>query len=78
MQATAWSKTDITKGRYVNFARLVLDLGVWRSWEAFEGAVCASQKCIHMASPWVRIHPQTELVEFLILQFEWAEEFKTS
>jgi hypothetical protein len=31
-----------------------------------------------MGAPWIKINPQTELVTFLILSFEWAEEFTSS
>jgi len=74
----AWSRTDVTKGRWVNFGRLVIDLGGWTCREALEGAVTACQKCLQMGGSWIRIHPQTNLVEFLILKTEWTEEFVQS
>jgi hypothetical protein len=74
----SWSRVDTTKGNYKNFAKLVVDLGGWASQEALQGAITLAQKCLCMGAPWLHIHPQTELVEFLVLEFGYTEQFKNS
>jgi hypothetical protein len=74
----SWTRVDRTKGSYFNFAKLVQHLGGWTSSEAIKGATVACQKCLAMGFPWLRIHPQTELAEFLILEQSWEESFAKS
>ena len=71
-----WSHTDTTRGRYKNFAKIIQDYGGWRSSEAILGATNAALMCLSMAGDWVRVHSQSQLVEFLILEDEWQDDFK--
>jgi len=71
----AWSRVDTTQGEYKNFAKLVVDLGGWKSKEALAGAINCAQKCLCLGAPWIQVHPQTKLVEFLHLKFTFAEQF---
>ena len=71
----AWSRVDTTQGEYKNFAKLVVDLGGWKSKEAKAGAINCAQKCLCLGAPWIQVHPQTKLVEFLHLKFIFAEQF---
>jgi hypothetical protein len=66
---------DTTKGKYMNFARIVKLWGGWKADEAIKGSVAAAQKCLCMGPPWLHIHPQSGLVEFLILDFGFTESF---
>ena len=34
-------------------------------------------KCIALGFPWAQIHPQSELVEFAVVEMEWQEEFRS-
>lgn len=74
----SWSRVDRTKGRYRPFGRLVIDFGGWSDLMAIKGATTAATKCLAMGDPWVRIHAQSELAEFLVLEMEWEEEFGES
>jgi hypothetical protein len=71
----SWRRVDRCKGVYRNFGRLVQDLGGWQCPEAVAGATTAVSKCLLLGAPWVHRHPQTELVEYLVLQTEFEEEF---
>ena len=71
-----WTRQDTTHGVFMNFDRLVVHLGGYTSEEAKEGASNCACKCVALGPPWVQTHPQTKLTEFLVLQMEWAEEFK--
>jgi hypothetical protein len=66
---------DRTKGKYRNFGRLVLDFGGWSCKEAIEGACTAMSKCMMMGPPWVHVHPQSGLTEYLVLEMDFEEEF---
>ena len=52
---------------------MVVKLGGWKSTEAVEGAVSCAQKCLAMGRPWIQIHPQTGLANFLLLSFGFSE-----
>ena len=69
----SWQRVDTTKGDYLNFAAMVVKLGGWKSSEAVEGAVSCAQKCLAMGRPWIQIHPQTGLANFLLLSFGFSE-----
>jgi len=71
----SWKRVDRTKGCYRNFGRLVLDFGGWSCKEAIEGATTAVNKCMLMGAPWITRHPQSDLVEYLVLEIEFEEEF---
>ena len=76
VHSTSWKRIDKTLGKYRNFGRLVIDLGGWTCQEAIDGATCAITKCVMMGSPWVRRHPQTLLVEYLVLEMQFEEVFE--
>ena len=71
----SWKRVDRTKGRYRPFGRLVIDFGGWGDKAAVQGAATAASKCMMMGAPWVHRHPQTNLLEYLVLEIEWEEEF---
>ncbi len=71
-----WKRVDTTRGRYLPFSKMVSEEGGDR--EALHGAVRVVQKCLAMGYPWVHKHPQTERYEYLLLSFEWSEEFEES
>jgi hypothetical protein len=73
----SWKRVDRTKGTYRNFGKLVLDFGGWECAEAIEGASTSVSRCMAMGHPWVQKHPQSGLVEYLVLQMEWVEEFES-
>jgi hypothetical protein len=73
-----WQRVDKTKGRYRNLGRLVQDLGGFSCGEAIRGACTAARKCTMMGSPWIRRHPQTNLLEYLVLELEFEECFSQS
>lgn len=74
-ETKSWSRVDTTKGTYMNFARIVKLWGGWKADEAIKGSVAAAQKCLCMGPPWLHVHPQSGLVEFLILDFGFTESF---
>ncbi len=55
-----------------------MELGGWRSAEAQRGATNVAQQCLLLGHPWIIIHPQSQLTEFLYLSYSWREEFETA
>jgi hypothetical protein len=78
MTKKSHSKVDLTKGRYYNFSRVVVEFGGWQSSEAVNGATTACGKCLAMGTPWVMRHPQSGLATFLILEQGFDEMFESS
>ena len=77
-QTTMWRRVDKEKGKYRPLGRLVKEYGGWRCAEAIKGAVCAAQKCLLLGPPWHRVHPQSGLVEYLVMECEFEESFAKS
>lgn len=77
-EVQASKKTERSKGTYRTFGRLVLDLGGWDDAQAVKGAINATQKCAALGEPWAKIHPQTEMLIFLVIDEETEEEFSQS
>ena len=75
---TSWRRVDTTRGHYYNFARLVKLFGGWHSKEAISGAIKTAQKCLCMGPPWIFVHPQSELVTYLLLEYSFQEDFEKS
>ena len=76
VKSKKWARIDTTMGEYKAFPKLVKDLGGWRCKESIDGAVKLAQKCLKMGKPWVIIHSQTEMIEFLHLKFQFEETFE--
>ena len=74
-QRTGWCRKDVTTAKYRPFGRLVVDLGGWNDPLAIQGATTGCSKALILGKPWYRIHPQTEMLEFIILEDGWQEEF---
>ncbi len=72
-----WKRVDRTKGEYRPFGKLVQDFGGWSCQEAIDGACTATSKCIMMGAPWVVVHPQSGMTEYLVLQMGFEEEFSS-
>ena len=52
----ARSRVDTTQGAHKSFAKLVVDLGGWKSKEALSGAINCAQKCLRLGAPWIQVH----------------------
>ena len=74
-QETSWRRVDTTLARYRPFGKVVQDLGGWGDALAVAGATKGCSKCLILGPPWWRIHPQTEMLEFIILEGGWEEKF---
>jgi hypothetical protein len=74
----AWTRVDRTRGTYKPFGRMVIDWGGWTWPEAISGSVTAAHKCLAMGAPWIQKHPQSDIVEFLILENSYQEDFVNS
>ena len=77
-QTTMWRRVDKDRGTYRPLGRLVKEYGGWKCAEAIKGAVCAAQKCLLLGPPWHRVHPQSGLVEYLVMECEFEESFTKS
>lgn len=73
-----WQVVDRTRGTYLNFAALVAKLGGFESDEATSGALTVASKCVAMGRPWVMVHPQSNLLCFLYMEYTNEETFKQS
>ena len=74
-QETSWRRVDTTTAVYRPFGRIVQKLGGWGDALAIAGATKGCSKCLILGPPWWRIHPQTEMLEFIILVGSWEETF---
>ena len=74
-QETSWRRVDTTTAVYRPFGKIVQDLGGWGDALAIAGATKGCSKCLILGPPWWRIHPQTEMLEFIILEGSWEETF---
>jgi hypothetical protein len=72
-QTKSWRRVDSDKGRYLNLDQLILDQGTSRA--AMEGTAKLVAKATTMGTPWIRVHPQTERVLYLVLGYEFEEQF---
>jgi hypothetical protein len=71
----SFSRSDHTHGNYRTFGRMIVEFGGWQSKAAIAGATTAAHKCLAMGKPWIMVHPQSEMLLFLILDFGFSEEF---
>ena len=69
-----WRRTDKTLGRRIPFCKMVIDQGF--NALAVVGALKTVYKCSLMGSPWCERHPQTERLEYMLLEFGFSEEFE--
>ena len=74
-QETSWRRVDTTTAVYRPFGRIVQKLGGWGDALAIAGATKGCSKCLILGPPWWRIHAQTEMLEFIILEGSWEETF---
>ena len=77
-QVTKFEKIDFSKVKMRTFGKLVMDMGGWSCADAIAGAACGASKCLVMGPPWWRIHPQTERMEFAIMETGWETLFKNA
>ena len=75
-QSTSWSKTDLQGCKYRTAARIFEDLGGRTDPEVAAGVVMGINKCIALGPPFFHKHPQTGLIEFVIIEFGWIEKFE--
>jgi hypothetical protein len=72
----SWSRVDKSTFNYRTFGRLVLDFGGWTDKAAVQGASTAALKCLALGEPWAKQHPQSEMVEFAIVELAWEDHFR--
>ena len=73
---TSWGRTTTHKYKYRTLGRLICDLGGWGDASAVKGACTAACKCLALGAPYVAKHPQTEMLEFVVVEMSWQEEFQ--
>lgn len=69
-----WRRIDVTKGKYKPLPKIVEDQGGGA--EGFIAALRIACMCCTMGGDWVRVHPQSQRVLFLEVEFSWREEFE--
>ena len=62
----------------MNTDQLIVHESATNSDEGMRGVYRLMEKGIALGPPWIREHPQTERTLFLVLEFEFAEEFEKS
>ena len=75
---TKWSKIDTSTWIYRPFGRLVVDFGGWEDPNAIKGATTGAMQCMTMGDPFIKIHPQTKMLLFAIVEVSWKEQFEQS
>ena len=73
-----WRKVDTTTWNFRPFGSLVVHLGGWNDPEAVKGACTGALQCLMMGDPFVKIHPQTKMVNFAIAEIGWSEIYDES
>ena len=75
-QIKSWEKVDLTKCKYRTPARVFEDCGGRSDPSVIHGVMKGYAKCVAMGPPWIQIHPQTGLVEIVIIEYGWQEQFR--
>ncbi|CAK0878510.1 unnamed protein product, partial [Prorocentrum cordatum] len=74
-QTTTWSKTDFQGCHYRTAAKIFEDMGGRSDPMIADGVIRGVEKCIALGPPWIQRHPQTGIMEYVIIQFGWVEKF---
>jgi hypothetical protein len=75
-KTSVWRRVDTTRGKYMSVPQLLTEQG--DSEEAMTGIVKLIKRCSAMGPPWIRLHPQTEIMLYLLLDFQFTEDFDQS
>jgi hypothetical protein len=71
-----WQRVDSTKFIYRPFGAHVIHLG--NDAEALKGAANAALQCLLMGPPFIKVHPQTKMVNYALAELSWEETFTHS
>ena len=71
-----WKRVDSTKFIYRPFGAHVIHLG--NDAEALKGAANAASQCLSMGPPFIKVHPQTKMVNYALAELSWEETFMHS
>ena len=74
-KTTTWARRDTARFRYRPFGSMVVEWGGWGCADAVKGATAAASKCVAMGHPWSKLHPQSGLMEYAIVEQGWEEEY---
>jgi hypothetical protein len=75
----SWRRIDREHGSYMTIDQLLMNEGGEHpSTDAVAGVHTLVAKNVTMGSPWVAIHPQTKRTLYLVLRFEYQEEYAVS
>ena len=69
-----WRRVDVTKGRKMTLSKMSRDEG--HDVESIIGCLKTAYKCSLMGFPWCGIHPQSEGMEYMKLEFGFEETFE--
>ena len=69
---------DTQKGQYLNLDQLIKKEEAMTSDKGMAGVRLLIEKAVALGPPWIRVHPQTNRTLFLVLEFQFSEEFETS
>ena len=74
-KTTTWARRDLARFRYKPFGAMVVEWGGWGCADALKGATAAAAKCVSMGPPWAKLHPQSGLMEYAVVEQCWEEEY---
>ena len=74
----SWKRTDTTRFVYRPLGALIIHLGGWNDPDAVQGGCVAALQCTLMGHPYLKIHPQTKMVNYAVAELEWKETFEES
>jgi hypothetical protein len=75
----SWRRVDREHGTYMTIDQILLsEGGEHPSIDAVQGVHTLVAKNVTMGAPWVAIHPQTKRTLYLVLRFEYSEEYAVS
>jgi hypothetical protein len=74
----SWRRIDTQKGHYLNLDQLIRKEEAGDSEKGMAGVRLLIQQAVALGPPWIRVHPQTNRTLFLVLDFQFSEDFETS
>ena len=74
VKSETWRHVDITSGKRMPLGKMIQDQG--HDQLGVLGCIKTAYKCSLMGAPWAQQHPQTERMEYTLLESSFAETFE--
>ena len=71
-----WKRANLQNAPFRTLPQLIIDKGGFGFPDIVEGCVAAASRCALMGEPWCHRHPQTDLMEYAVIDFSWSDQFE--